>query len=161
MHLRSLAILCMMLSLSACSWVTRFAVTNDSADPVTVRYSAEIYLHSQTKMPTCLIEQGELPKVTTDDLWRFNTGAWKPLSPERYHFDRKECSVELVLNPGESVSVAYEGTYTGADAGRGNPGQLNLLSIKGKQGETSFRGQEILRLFNKIDDTLYVYRYKP
>ncbi len=149
------------ISIFGCSWITRFAVSNKSDDPITVIYSMAPYEHQKTKERICAIEKWFLPEITKDNLWRFNTGNWNDLSNENYILNSEECSVELTLNPGESVRVATKGTYTGHEGRYGKKSlDLTYLIIRTKDGEIVLKGWELLKRFKKVTDTLYVYSHE-
>lgn len=140
--------------------MTRFAVTNASDAPIKLLISAEKTKAVGDRGSTCTIGDWAPLEVTSSPLTRWGEISWQKLPQERYTLDRQYCLAEIEVLPGESVSVTKELTYGGHRREYGNPGQLSSLTIQSRDGETSSKGWEIAKHFERLSETLYVYSYK-
>ena len=149
--------------LSSCSWSTRFAISNKSKEAIYITYSVNTFEHTKTKEIVCpiVIDEWNLPNITSDRLSWFNTGNWTILPKEKYKLNAIDCVLELQLNTGESVGITNKSNYTGHQSRYGKE-KLNLgyLKISSEGGSIQLKGWDLLRKFKKIRSTLYVYKFK-
>jgi hypothetical protein len=147
-------------TLAGCSWMTRFAVTNDSDSSVRLVISAEVPTQGDPRWRVCPIASERPLETTMESLGRWRDVSWQKLPANKYRLDKTACQAEIDLRPGESVSITQALNYTGHRPENGVPGQIASLSIHGKDGEISRKGWEIVKHFQRLSDALYVYTYR-
>lgn len=150
--------LAVIFALSGCSWMTDFAVSNNSDAPIKILFTVEKRKPPGAQDSVCEIDSRF--KITASPLSRWSRASWEPLPPERYTVDPQNCSAEIEIRSGESVVITYDHMYLEHRRNLGTPGRITSLTIQSKDGEISIKGWEITKYFEKLDNALFVYSYK-
>lgn len=150
----------LLASLTHCSWVTTFAVLNNSKVPITISYRLPQYPNAPTTCPDdrSFMRPRLRPEAQIEEL--VNRGG--PVA--EYQCEVSTRTVTLQLLPGQAVSLFQSGTYTGyyGESNRETQDTLEQsarLTLRSPTGEISYTGSTIARDFVKKSDPLYVLTY--
>jgi len=146
----------------ACSWLTAFAVSNRSDQPIAVVYQyrpngQDFVAESERANQGCPLLSSSPPAVAdaaSIRWWRANP-QWRELDSSEFAYDSTSCRIQLELQPGLSVRVAVGMNYTGPKSGRWGELSNLHLEIRSRKGAISYSGFELVRRFRKRSDVLY------
>lgn len=157
------AIACISL---ACSWLTAFAVSNRSDQPISVVYyyrpSGQVFLATpEQKDQGCPLLVSSRPALAEapSTSWWHSDPRWRDLSSSEFTFDQASCRIEVELEPGHALRVASGSNYTGLNSGRWGDLSGLHLEIRSRRGVVAYSGFELVRQFQKRSDSLYELPY--
>ncbi|MEX1033221.1 MAG: hypothetical protein WDZ30_07655 [Cellvibrionaceae bacterium] len=137
-----------------------YVIGNVSGENLTVSFAMQITEHFESP---CYITDWMPPRVTTDAISRFGSVAFSDLPGSQFDFDSENCSIEILVQPEEFVSISgptlYSEHYEKLTPEWVNPNLL-YLKLESPQGTVEFTGLEIPKKFKKKKGRYYVYSYR-
>lgn len=138
--------------LQSCSWVTDFYIVNRSDKPIVITY-----LNKQSATPGRQEIKCSLEKPIVCKKEDIKTERCRILKPDEYDYDKDNCMIKLTLSPGDAVKIGRACcSYTGPESFS----PLGSLKIKSSGGSVRYDGIELLKAFEKVDKTLYIFNYQ-
>lgn len=139
---------------AGCSYMTDFAVANDSKEPIEVRYKIKNYPGPFTP-PTVPAT------IATSQLSTKGNQPWSQLSSSQYQLDAENRTVIVRVTPGQALRVATMHHYIGHD----DPVDaanfpIEEISVTGSSGQVKLLGEQARVAFSEISRVLYKLTYK-
>lgn len=157
-HMRLLVSLAVVLLLHGCSSLPRYVISNNTDSIITINYSYPVYPNSSGDDRICPIKQmGAFPETTQE---RLSPGpvAWQKLSADKYIFNELECSIQVAIISGASVTIAAHDPFKKPIAPLVES-DLIFLRIANEKQNVFLGGMEIFERFEQIENKLYVYNF--
>jgi hypothetical protein len=145
-------VFCITMTLSSCSWITKFVIANTSQSQLYVSY-----LVSGKSCPDDNVIIVPARKQIAD--LKKNSVTWQKLTSNDYTCDASNFVVTTSLPPNTALLVASVATYTGSASYGNDNFQVLRLELKGTEGEISLKGLQVLKKFIFENDSLYVLYY--
>ena len=134
---------------SSCSWMTNFVIVNKSDGVLEIEYK---YRESsrEIKPPQ---------KKSAQDLKKYDA-RWESFPSDRLKINQVSKTVQVRLEPNETLLVESETNYTGHDSNSGGLFPIESLSLSGKRGSAKYEGRQVLTQFREESETLYTIIYE-
>jgi len=153
-QLMFIPLLCSLLLLTGCSYITDFAVINESDQPVEVRYKIKNYPGSFSPPVTPAT-------IAASQLSTKGDRQWNKLAPDRFQLDQDNRAVVVRVMPHEALLVADMHNYGGHEATwDAKEFPIVQLTVKGSRGEITFTNDDARRSFSEVSRALYTLTYK-
>ena len=141
-------------SLSRYTAGSRYVISNKSPGITVILYSHAAYIDRAGASICPIASMKAYPEVTTM-LVRGIKPTWQKLFADQYIFNSEECSVQVAIIPGASVTIPF----------RERPGERPVaadsmrLTITNSDETVRLTGAEIFKRFEQIEAELYVYAF--
>ena len=137
---------------TACSSGVDFVVTNDSDQPIEVRYRVD-------EQPGDPIALAGNPCLINASLLRDGNGEWRLLAEGEYKVDREAGTLRARVMPGEALLIT---SLFDSEVVENSPPFLRVeeLDITGVYGEIKLRGRQVSAAFIRERKGLYSITYK-
>jgi hypothetical protein len=139
---------------SACSYITDFAVLNESGQPIEVRYKVKNY-------PGPFTPPVAPATISTSQLSTKGNEQWSQLTSAGYQLDQQSRTVTVRVLAHQALRIATLHNYGGhEDSGDAQEFPVDEIIIMGVDGERRFMGQQARTTFSKASRALYTLTYK-
>ena len=148
----TILVLALVLTQSACSYISDFVVLNDSEKPIEVRYTVK----GSSYEPFQLIDE---PAKTSQPNLPSTDNHWQRLTSREYNLDAR--IITVTVQPHEALRVESIPNYPGHDdASAADRFQINDIIITGGRGEVKIQGEQARNKFAEQSESLYLLTYK-
>ena len=151
--------------LSGCSWVTTFAVVNETDSTIDVSYT--LAAPDGSKLPPCPDDQFiEKPRVRLAAELDDPSTLGASLPPSQFQCDPATRTVSIRLMPRHAVLLFWELNHTGyrteieQEKHFHYPPPIVRLAIHSDHGGIEYSGSQLTRDFIKKRDSLYLLTYQ-
>ena len=139
---------------TACSYMTDFAVVNETNQPIEVRYRVK-------NVPGGLIDIVGVPAlISVSSMSSKGDTSWQELPSSQYSVDASGRYVIVLLPPQSAVRIARMHNYGGHDDVYGGESfPIDALKVTGATGSRELNGQQARTAFSEESRALYVFVY--
>jgi hypothetical protein len=153
-HVILIMVLAFASLLTACSYMTDFAVVNESEYPIEVRYKVKNF-------PGVFAPPITPATITASQLSAHGHQQWKDLSSDQYRLNQDSRTVIVRVGAHEALLVARIHHYSGhEDPEDAKYFPVEEITIAGADGELKLTGQETRKTFSEVSRALYTLTYK-
>lgn len=139
---------------AGCSYITDFAVVNESDRPIEVRYRVKNY-------PGPFAAPVAPAVIATSQMSAKGGQQWSTLTADRYQLDQANRTVTVRVMPNEALLVADMHNYNGhGDPWDAKQFPIDEITIQGSGGEVCFRGSQSRTSFSEVSSALYTITYR-
>lgn len=140
-------------SLTACSYITDFAVVNASDQPIEVRYKIRSYPGPFVPPVT--------PAVMTNHQLRAGNEQWRELSDAQYRLDSERRIITVRVMPDEvlRIQTVHRGGMQVNDAEEAEFFSIEEITIIGVNGEMKLQGEQARKSFVAHSRDIYILTY--
>lgn len=140
--------------LTGCSYLTDFAVVNQSNDTIKIRYRIKNHPGPfTTPVPPATVPTSRLNAKHNQD--------WRELTREAYRLDQETREVVVELGSQEALRIArlhnYERNGENTDA---DEFPVEEIVVTGKSGELKLVGEQVRLTFSEFSKVLYTLTYR-
>ncbi len=138
----------------ACSYITDFAVVNESDQPIEVWYKVKNY-------PGPFAPPVTPATIAATQLSSKGSQQWTTLTSEQYQLHQESRTVQVRVMPHQALLIANMHNYIGhEDAWGANEFPIEEITIRGGQGEIKLADQKARTTFSQVSRALYILTYK-
>ena len=153
-YLNLILLIAAVSAFTSCSYLTDFAVINESDQAIEVKYKVKNY-------PGPFGPPVDLATIQTSQLSPKGRQAWIKLTPSQYQLDEENRTVLIKVMPGQSLRVVTMHHYVGhEDATEAANYPIAEISVIGARGELKEAGERARTSFSKVSRALYTFTYE-
>ena len=160
LQMRLLISFSLLLLLHGCSSAPRYVISNNTAEIITIHYSYPAYPDAGSGYQSCPIEQRQAFPETAQGKLSRDSVEWQKLSAGRYIFNEAECSIQVAIIAGASVTIA---THDPFKDNKGITSSVNAelvrLKIANERANIILTDEEVFARFEQIGEKLFVYAF--
>lgn len=139
---------------AACSYITDFAVVNQSGQVVEIRYRIK-------RFPGPFAPPVAPATMAASRLSTKGGQEWKDLPSNQYRLDEENRTVIVELAPQQALRIARMQHYLGhEDVGDAEEFPVEEVIVTGAQGELRLLGQQARVMFSEMSKALYILTYR-
>jgi hypothetical protein len=139
---------------AACSYLTDFAVLNDSDQPIEVRYKVK-------RFPGTFVPPVAPATIASSQLTTKGNQPWNKLSSDQYQLDEQNRTVVIRVMPHQALLIANMHNYAGhGDAWDAKEFPIEEIALRSAGNEMKFVGQQARTAFSEVSRALYTLTYK-
>jgi hypothetical protein len=152
-----LFLLGLLLTNSACTYLTNFVVVNGSNSAVEVSYKVKQPTQLMPPIQMIPVLPAILPASQLDD-----QVAWHDLSSSEFKFDPDNRMVVVSLSPGNALRIEHRNLVDGPtdEQYQSSNFAIEEINIVGASGEIHLKGEEARRSFVPMSKQTYVLMYR-
>ena len=153
-QLKLAPVLFSLLLLTGCSYMTDFAVINESDQPVEVRYKIKNYPGSFSPPVTPAT-------IAASQLSTKGNQQWNNLASDRFQLDQDNQTVVVRVMPHQALLIADMHNYGGhEDAWGAKEFPIEQITLRGARGEINLANERARTTFSEVSRALYTLTYK-